>query len=42
MEVDVDESEGQVRFRSASVLRTARFLFDGEVLIPASIWDGKL
>jgi 4-oxalomesaconate tautomerase len=42
VEVDVDESEGQVRFRSASVLRTARFLFDGEVLIPASIWDGKL
>jgi len=42
VEVDVDESEEQVRFRSASVLRTARFLFDGEVLIPASVWDGIL
>jgi 4-oxalomesaconate tautomerase len=42
VEVDVDESGTQVKFRSASVLRTARFLFDGEVLIPASVWDGRL
>jgi 4-oxalomesaconate tautomerase len=41
VEVNVDESAAQTTFKSASVLRTARFLFDGEVLIPKSIWDGN-
>lgn len=40
VEVNVDEEAEQTAFKSASVLRTARFLFDGEVLIPASVWDG--
>lgn len=41
VEVDVEETDGQLRFRSASVLRTARLLFDGQVLIPAAVWDGR-
>ncbi|MFQ5660733.1 MAG: 4-oxalomesaconate tautomerase [Gammaproteobacteria bacterium] len=40
VEVEVDEDNGNIRFKSASILRTARFLFDGEVLIPACIWGG--
>lgn len=35
---DADVSESQVV--RASLIRTARALFRGEVLIPASIWDG--
>jgi len=41
VEVNVDEKAEQITFRSVSVLRTARFLFDGEVMIPASLWDGN-
>lgn len=41
VEVDIDESKEEMTFRHASVLRTARLLFDGDVYIPASIWDGN-
>ncbi|MEX2525395.1 MAG: 4-oxalomesaconate tautomerase, partial [Gammaproteobacteria bacterium] len=40
VEVNVDEDAAQITFKSASVLRTARFLFDGQVMIPAKVWDG--
>src|SRR6516162_5814758 len=42
LEIEVEEgSEGAVRVTRSSLIRTARALFRGEVLIPASIWDGK-
>ena len=36
-----DDSLPQPKIKSAEVLRTARSLFHGQVLVPASIWDGK-
>lgn len=41
VEVDIDESKEELTFRHASVLRTARLLFDGYVYIPSAIWNGK-
>jgi len=40
LELD-DDSSPQPKIKSAEVLRTARSLFHGQVLVPASIWDGK-
>jgi len=41
VEFEVDETNRQpLKVRRASLIRTARALFRGEVLIPASIWDG--
>ena len=43
LEIEVEEnSEGAVRVTRSSLIRTARALFRGEVLIPTSIWDGKV
>ncbi|HXY50379.1 MAG TPA: 4-oxalomesaconate tautomerase [Terriglobales bacterium] len=39
VEFEVNESAG-LKVVRASLIRTARALFRGEVLIPASIWDG--
>ena len=42
LEIEVEEnSRGEVKVTRSSLIRTARALFRGEVLIPASIWDGK-
>jgi 4-oxalomesaconate tautomerase len=40
LEMEVDETNGQVNVARSSLIRTARALFRGEILIPASIWDG--
>jgi 4-oxalomesaconate tautomerase len=41
LEIELDEAiPGQVKVTRSSLIRTARALFRGEVLIPASIWDG--
>ena len=42
LEIEVeDKNAGEVKVIRSSLIRTARALFRGEVLIPASIWDGK-
>jgi 4-oxalomesaconate tautomerase len=42
LEIEVEEkSGGVVKVTRSSLIRTARALFRGELLIPASIWDGK-
>ena len=42
LEIEVEEkSQGAVRVTRSSLIRTARALFRGEVLIPTSIWVGK-
>jgi 4-oxalomesaconate tautomerase len=38
VEVDTESNGEGLSFKSASVLRTARLLFDGRVYIPASAW----
>jgi 4-oxalomesaconate tautomerase len=39
LEVDPKDSQSVVR---AALLRTARLIMRGEVMIPASVWDGKV
>jgi 4-oxalomesaconate tautomerase len=42
LEIEVDEtSGGGLTVTRSSLIRTARALLRGEVLIPASIWDGN-
>ena len=38
--VDFSITDGQIDLRSAGLIRTARLLARGEVMVPASIWDG--
>lgn len=40
-QVEPEGSDGHVKVVRSSLIRTARALFRGEVLVPASIWDGK-
>lgn len=40
VELEVAEAQGGLKVVRASLIRTARALFRGEVLIPAIIWDG--
>ena len=42
LEMEVDETNGQVNVVRSSLIRTARALFRGEILIPANIWDGTV
>jgi 4-oxalomesaconate tautomerase len=42
LEIEVDETSGQrLSVVRSSLIRTARALFRGQVLVPASIWDGS-
>ncbi len=42
LEIEVDDtSDGGFRVVRSSLIRTARALFRGDVLVPASIWDGN-
>ena len=39
--LEIEASSSEVVLQRAGLLRTARMLMRGEVLIPKSIWDGK-
>jgi 4-oxalomesaconate tautomerase len=39
--MDVTIEGGEVTVHRAALLRTARLLMRGEVLIPASLWGGR-
>jgi 4-oxalomesaconate tautomerase len=39
--VDVNVDKGEVRVNSAALVRTARLLMRGEVLVPSSVWSGQ-
>ncbi len=42
LELEVeDTTSNQLQVRRSSLIRTARALFRGDVLVPASIWDGS-
>jgi 4-oxalomesaconate tautomerase len=41
VEIELDNSAGAVIVKRAALLRTARLLMRGEVLVPAALWDGK-
>jgi len=42
LEIEVDETSGDgLRVVRSSLIRTARALFRGEALVPASVWDGS-
>jgi len=41
LEIEVDETEsGELKVVRSSLIRTARALFRGDVLVPANVWDG--
>jgi len=40
LEIEVDETGEGSRVARSSLIRTARALFSGEVLVPESLWDG--
>jgi len=40
VEIEVSRSGSDINVVLSSLIRTARALFRGEVLVPASIWDG--
>ncbi|MFN0073932.1 MAG: PrpF domain-containing protein, partial [Chloroflexota bacterium] len=40
-EVEVSGTLDDPKIERAALLRTARRLFEGKVLIPSSVWDGK-
>jgi 2-methylaconitate cis-trans-isomerase PrpF len=39
--VDYDLTETGIDLRSAGLVRTARLLARGEVMVPTSVWDGS-
>jgi 4-oxalomesaconate tautomerase len=41
LEIEVDRAAGDLKIVRSSLIRTARALFRGEVLIPTSVWDGR-
>jgi len=41
LEIETAETNGELTVKRSSLVRTARALFRGEVLVPATVWDGK-
>jgi 4-oxalomesaconate tautomerase len=41
LEIEVEQTGGVLKVVRSGLIRTARALFRGEVLVPASIWDGN-
>ena len=41
VEMEMEDANGMPKIKRAALLRTARRLFEGNVLIPSSIWDGS-
>jgi 4-oxalomesaconate tautomerase len=41
VEFQIEHSDGGQKVVRSSLIRTARALFRGELLVPASVWDGK-
>lgn len=41
VEFEVEQSGGGLKVVRSSLIRTARALFRGELLVPASVWEGK-
>jgi len=42
LEIEATQSGGALQVVRSSLIRTARALFRGEVLIPTRIWDGSM
>jgi len=41
VEIQADDCGGQLKVLRSSLIRTARALFRGELLVPASVWNGE-
>ena len=41
VEIEVDQTGDELKVIRSSLIRTARALFRGEVLVPATVWDGS-
>jgi len=40
--MNVDETGDKTEVKRVDILRTTRCLFEGQVLVPKSVWDGEL
>ena len=41
VEFQLEHNAGELKVIRSSLIRTARALFRGELLVPASVWEGK-
>ncbi len=41
VQLDTKQVDGEIKVLSAGLLRTARRLYEGSVLVPGKIWQGK-
>ena len=41
VEMEVEDGDGLPNIKRAALLRTARRLFEGNVIIPSDVWDGS-
>ncbi len=42
VEIELAYGSGDLQVRRAALLRTARLLMRGEVLVPAAVWGGRV
>ncbi len=42
LQIGTEEQNGELKVVRSSLIRTARALFSGDVLVPAKVWDGKI
>ena len=41
LDIEVEGGADNLQLKRAALLRTARRLFEGNVLIPREVWDGR-
>ena len=41
IDLDVDLADGRQELRRAALIRTARRIYEGNVLVPSKIWAGQ-
>ena len=42
VKMNIDETGGKTKVKKADILRTTRRLFEGQVLVPYGVWNGKI
>jgi 4-oxalomesaconate tautomerase len=40
LEIEIEQTGNELKVVRSSLIRTARALFQGDVLVPSSVWDG--
>jgi len=42
VKMNIDQTGGETKVKNADILRTTRRLFEGQVLVPYGVWNGKI